>query len=167
MAISYVLVDTYDKGHAAYLLAGDELADEGRLHPDLNLPRYSPHHCPASEITPLPCSASNPTPLPCTAQRAHAPTSAARAVFSALHACPAMHEESAVCPCRAVPQHWAWLLHSVRADLCCGCRLTQLLSLERTLDTVVWQMLASVILPGAAPGSALARVAPGLGLEGS
>ena len=40
VAIAYVLVDTYDKGHMAYLSAGVELADEGRQHPDLNLPRW-------------------------------------------------------------------------------------------------------------------------------
>ena len=30
----------------------------------------------------------------------------------------------------------------------CLCRLTTLLSFERSLDTVVWQMLASVACPG-------------------
>ena len=39
VAIAYVLVDTYDKGHAAYLQAGIELDEEGKAHPDLNLPR--------------------------------------------------------------------------------------------------------------------------------
>ena len=29
-----------------------------------------------------------------------------------------------------------------------GCRLVQLLSFERSLDTVVWQLLASVACPG-------------------
>ena len=39
VAIGYVLVDTYDKGHAAYLQAGLELDEEAKAHPDLNLPR--------------------------------------------------------------------------------------------------------------------------------
>ena len=39
VAIGYVLVDTYDKGHAAYLQAGLELDDQAKAHPDLNLPR--------------------------------------------------------------------------------------------------------------------------------
>ena len=39
VAVSYVLVDTYDKGHLAYLQAGVELKGNAELHPEVNLPR--------------------------------------------------------------------------------------------------------------------------------
>lgn len=92
VAVSYVLVDTYDKGHLAYLQAGVELKDNAELSSEVNLPKYG------MLLTRL-CHAAVHT------------CQAALRVFSAY-------------------------------------RLISLLSFERSLDTVVWQLLASVICPG-------------------
>ena len=158
------------------LSADVELADEGRLHPDLNLPRRALLGEPgdASSLQGAPAQgralhhgAWHPGAL----QQAERPSvscdmvayraglggpGAPRRDADGMMMCQlAVHAHSRG-PQRA---HLCPRLHLVR------CRLVRLLSLERSLDTVVWQMLASVICPGKRCLSAFLRRAQGAPLR--
>ena len=51
IAISYVLVDTYDKGQRAYKAAEQELGSRPSLHPEVNTGRYCPYRSSSSRCS--------------------------------------------------------------------------------------------------------------------
>ena len=121
VAISYVFVDTADKGVKAYKLARSELDANAALHSEVDTPRCKAqqegHSCMLKSWRRL----QPPLMLCC-------PAATLRAQRWA--------ESQQVCMCNlSTPAH-------------AFCRLEKLLAAERALDTVVWQLLASVICPG-------------------
>ena len=113
VAVSYVLVDTADKGVKAYQLTRLELGANASLHPEVDTPR---------------CVLSlHKLPTPVWIFWAHCLLALCRLVISA----GLWYEKS---PIIELKHTWS--------------RLEKLLAAERAFDTVVWQLLASVICPG-------------------